>query len=69
MPTLLFFLLAEGVLVAHTNYQVKARKRLVQKWIEGSLTLEELTILKESGWFKRQVLKPPTSVDLRKKNL
>lgn len=69
MSVFLFLLLAEGALVAHANSQFKARKQLVQKWIEGSLSLEELNYLKESLWFKRQVLKPPKQVDLLKKNL
>ncbi len=67
MPALLLFILAEGLLVAHAKYQIKARKYLVKKWLEGSLSEEELKRLKEAAWFQKHILNPK-SVDVQKKN-
>lgn len=70
METLLVFAVAEVALMSTlTTLQVQAQEKLVQRWKQGSLTLEELKILKTRRWFQRRVLKPPKEkISSRKKN-
>ncbi len=60
METLLVFAIAE-IAVASTvsTLQLKAQETILAKWREGSLTLDELNVLKTRRWFQRRVLKPP----------
>jgi hypothetical protein len=59
MELFLLFLTAE-LLWAGTlsTLQMKARKAVLQKWLEGSLTIEELNRLKRTPWFCNQIWKP-----------
>lgn len=56
------FLLLTAEIVASTtlaHLQMKARQKVLRKWYEGSLTVEELKKLKRMLWFRK--LWNPTS--------
>ena len=67
MEGFILFAVAEGLLLVHTKILIRARTLLVQKWMEGSLSLEELKRLKQAPWFRRHVLKPSKPVEDSKK--
>ncbi len=68
METLLVFAVAE-IAIASTisTLQLKAQETLLAKWREGSLSLDELKVLKTRLWFQRRVLKPPKEIPKTKK--
>lgn len=69
METLLVFAVAEvAIMSTLSTLQLQAQETIVKKWREGSLTLEELKVLKSRLWFQRRILKPPKGkVSLEKK--
>lgn len=69
MELLLLFLVAEIVWAGTVStLQIKARKALLQKWKEGSLTVDELKRLKRTPWFRNQIWKPTgQKISLEKK--
>lgn len=59
MELLLLMLVAELVWASTlSTLQIKARKALLEKWQEGSLSAEELKRLKRTPWFRNQIWKP-----------
>jgi len=59
---MLLFIAAEVLLTTTiTTVQIRAREKILQKWQEGSLSSEELKILKQLVWF-RKLWKPTTQI-------
>jgi hypothetical protein len=62
MEGLLLLLAAEvAVSTSLAHLQRKARGKVLQKWYQGSLTLEELQVLKRMKWFQ-QLWKPTSKI-------
>lgn len=51
----MLLILATELAVSTTlaGVQIRARRKMVRKWCEGSLSLEELHRLKQAVWFRR----------------
>ncbi len=50
MGILLLLLAAEATII---TLQKRAREEVLKKWLEGSLTMEELLLLKRKLWFQK----------------
>ena len=70
METLFVFAVAEvAIMSTLTTLQRQAQETILRKWREGSLSVEELKVLKTRLWFQRRILRPPKqTVSLNKKN-
>ena len=55
------------LILAASEIQRRHRRKMLDRFLEGSLTYEELLRLKKTGWFKRLYKEAPT-VDSNKKN-
>ena len=64
---ILFATLHYTTLLAVSELQRRHRVKLLKRFLEGSLSYEELLRLKTRPWFKRLYKEPPT-VDDAKKN-
>ncbi len=59
MSTILLLMFAEIAISTALSHRIrKTRETILRKWLEGSLTEEELKTLKKTKWF--QVLWRPT---------
>jgi hypothetical protein len=64
MESALFFL---ATVATATTLQRKARETILKKWQEGSLSYEELKILKQLHWFQKLWKPTQKSVSVQKK--
>lgn len=55
------------LILAASEIQRRHRRKMLERFLEGSLTYEELLRLKKTGWFKRLYKEAPM-VDTNKKN-
>jgi hypothetical protein len=69
MGAILLLLFAEMAISTALSYEIrKRREAILKKWIEGSLTEQELRQLKKAKWF-RSLWKPTLErVSFSKKN-
>ncbi len=70
METVLFIVAADIVVTsALTNYQIRAREKIIKRWKEGSLNTAELLWLRKQQWFQKAYIKTPKEkVSSDKKN-
>ena len=66
----MLLILATELVVTSTlsAYHVRRRKKLFQKWLEGSLSIEELKQLKATPWFQKVWNPTKQKICLSKKN-
>ena len=67
METLITITLIEGFLINVVSViEIQRRRTLLQKWITGQMTMEELRALKRQPWFAKQF--PEKTIPKEKKN-
>ena len=65
----MLLLAAETLTVTVMNLEIRERKKILRRWLDGTLPMEELLVLKEQLWFQKHILKPPKKyVSETKKN-